>query len=163
MSLINETLQNLNSRNDEVLINPSTKSRSVSSKGASTNSSQNLLILIISLGIVIALFYIVYNYQINQYFFNTKNYVTQKTGNLASDVYAFRDKLHFKSTTEKNNKSDLSTNYSASIQARYYNAMNLLNEGNTEEARKNLRIILKEDPSFTPAKQAISMLKSDFK
>jgi hypothetical protein len=163
MSLINETLENLNSRNEEILINPSTRARGLSNKGVRTRSPQNFLILTISFGIIMALFYIVYNAQVNQYILQTKSYFTQKTGDIASNIYAFKDKLQINLKVEKSNKIVLDKSYSSAIQSRYYNAMNLLNEGNIEEAKKNLRIILKEDPNFAPARQAISMLKSDFK
>lgn len=130
-----------------------------------TNSwtSQNFLILLISLGIIIALSYILYHPQINEYFFKTKEYFIQKSDNLVTGKYDLRDKLRFIAKPEKNTQKNLTNNYSASIQFQYYNAVNLLNEGNVDQARKNLKSILQKNPEFFPAKQAISMLNSRLK
>ncbi len=163
MSLINETLQNLHKNDEKAVRVLFSKSRKVFRKIFTHSSPQNFLIGVISLGIILALFYISYYSQINQYFYKAKEYFTNQSGRLASNVYEMKDKIHLSVITDKNKDSSLANKYSSSVQIQYYNAMNLLNEGNAYEARKSLRDILQENPDFTPAKQAMSMLNTRLK
>ncbi len=159
MSLINETLHNLNSQKDEVLINPSTKVGKTEDK-KSLKQVQNLLILFISFGIIISLFYISYHFQINQYFNQAKYYFTQHSTKLVTNASELKNKLTVVDKSVLNKDIHVTKEYSYKVQEQYYKAMSLLNEGNVEQARKGLSEILEENPDFMPAKQAISMLDS---
>jgi hypothetical protein len=158
MSLINETLSNLqNSRKDDV-VNPSS-SRQNFDKNTKAKSPQNILIMLISIGIVLTLFYITYNFQISRYYHEAQQYISTKSAFLIDSTSSLRDKFTYTRKSAESPKSfSIKTNTAAQIQ--YYNAMNLLNEGKDSQARIDLLSILEQYPDFEPAKNAYNMLNN---
>ena len=157
MSLINETLHNLSStKKDEVVINPSDGAERAQAYGK-TNSPHYLLILFISFSIIVGLFYITYHLQVDEYFKTAKSFFSRNSSKVASSPQKENNKL-VKANDIKNKRETVKV--SAAVQEQYYRALDLLNEGKAEQARQDLNAILKENPDFTPAKQAISMLNS---
>lgn len=158
MSLINETLHNLsNKKREEVVINPA---GGVGVRGNSyeqTKSPHYFLILLISFCIIVTLFYITYNLQVDNYFKTAKAYFSRNFSEIASKPKNTNNKIA-KAAPLKDRKETITV--SAAVQAQYYRALDLLNEGKAEQAREDLKAILEEYPDFTPAKQAISMLNS---
>ncbi|MDF1757057.1 MAG: hypothetical protein P1U74_01995 [Legionellaceae bacterium] len=177
MSLINETLSNLeNSRtknmhsakgrsgavDDSGVLNPSS-SRANSKHTATNKSSHNLLIVVISFGILISLLYVAYHFQLSQHLNSTKQYLTNKTAWLADNASTLRNKLTLTSARSPvNNRTHKPVERQPVevVQIKYYNAMNLLNEGKEEQAKRDLMDILVDHPDFEPAKKAYAMLNA---
>lgn len=157
MSLINETLHNLsNTKKDEVVINPSDGGQRSHAYGK-TKSPHYFLILFISFCIIVTLFYITYHLQVDDYFKSAKSLFTR---NSTEVVPASKDANTKVAKTANLENTRETIKVSAAVQAQYYRALDLLNEGKAEQARQDLNAILEKNPDFTPAQQAISMLNS---
>ncbi|MDP3705324.1 MAG: hypothetical protein Q8R24_05385 [Legionellaceae bacterium] len=157
MSLINETLNNLkhNSNKESVLLNPSS-SRSSFESDHKARSLQNLLIILMSTGIIVTLFFIAYHFQFSKYYHASQEFISNKSAWLTSSANSVKQKIAF-------NKTSITIAKPANIpvslaQIQYYDAMNLLNEGKDDQARQDLKAIVDQYPDFDPAKKAYAML-----
>lgn len=164
MSLINETLHNLNNQKDDsdFVINPARESRHRHDfKGG--KSKNNFLILFISFFIIVTMFILTYRIQVNDYFKAVKSYFVDKVSsfNLHSSEVKVDDRAVVAIPKDiKVNEKKSDGMVSPGTQIRYYHALDLLNEGEAEQALQDLAAILEENPGFAPAKQAINMLKN---
>lgn len=157
MSLINETLNNLkqNGNGESILLNPSS-SRVNFESDHKARSLQNLLIILISTGIIVTLFFIAYHFQFSKYYQASQQFFSNKSAWLVKNTNSVKQKFAF-------NKSSVTSTKPANIpvslvQIQYYDAMNLLNEGKEDQARQDLKSILDQYPDFEPAKKAYAML-----
>jgi len=157
MSLINETLNNLkqHENKDSVLINPSSF-RSDFYHKQNSRSLQNLLIILMSSGIVITLFYIAYHLHFSKYLHTTQEFFSTKSAWVVNSTSRIKQKLAINHSAPSH-ASTISANVSVA-QMQYYDAMNLLNEGNEEKAKHDLKLLIAQYPDFAPAQNAYAAL-----
>lgn len=122
-------------------------------------SLQNILISLISFGIVVALFYLGLQLHINNYMHDIKNYIMPSSNKLSSNYNESNSESLSNINTNKHRY--LANNHTVSQEYQYYVAIDLLNSGNASKAEKILNKILDENPDFFPAKRTLSVLSSD--
>ncbi len=150
MSVINETLDNLkqNKKRPSGSLNPSSSAyceKVVKSEKASVSSKSYIIPASFAL-LVGLLFYI------SQLFMPAKDPQNTKK----ESGWFEKSTSQAKQQSKKQPAETFVANPVA--QEMYYNAMNLLNQGNEEQALHSLQEIIAQYPDFSPAQKAYSML-----
>ena len=153
MSVINETLENLKNTKPRTsgALNPSSSAYCETS--AKAKKKQKPYILPLSFAMLLGLVFVIL--QIKGISFPHPSHVQSKTGGWFGQAKA--------KAKAENVINALATQeapvVNALAQAQYYDAMNLLNEGNAEQAIVALKKIIDQYPDFKPAQNAYNTLK----